>query len=153
MLVHNHPCSEMEQLLDPANRRLTGQQTSEVMKFLRYGSSSNRIRMMARIEYKKYLTRSDINNLRYRLMETAVPAGNIVVSFYMLSTQHAGGISSSWYLEVVTSPVRGMVMERLNAYLSVEMNRRICFDAIRRWCVQTPHTMLIATGKVWVFWH
>ena len=71
--------------LDPANRRLTDQQMSDIMRFLRYGTPSSRIRSVARIEYKKYLTRSDINNLRYYLMETAVPAGNTVVGFYMPS--------------------------------------------------------------------
>ena len=72
--------------LDPANRRLTDQKMSDIMRFLRCGTPSSRIRSLARIKYKKYLTRSEINYLRYYLMETAVPAGNTVVGFYMPST-------------------------------------------------------------------
>ena len=76
-LVHNHRCSEMEYRLDPSVRRLSSDEKKDVIRFLRYGTPTNRIRLMARLEYNKYLTRGDINNLRRNLVDTAVPASMI----------------------------------------------------------------------------
>ena len=53
-------------------------------------------------------------------------------------------------MAVVILRVRRMKMGRLGASLSVEMNRQDYLDGIRRWCVWTPHTMLIAAGKFYV---
>ena len=83
--MHSNRCSEVKYRLDSGVTRLTPKQTAEVMQFLRHGTLSNRIRLMARLEYQKYLTRSDVNNLKCQLIDTALPAGMVVCGFYMLA--------------------------------------------------------------------
>ena len=78
VMVHNHRCCEMEYRLDPAVRRLSSEERREVMRLVGYGMPTNRIRLMARLEYKKYLTRWDIHNLKCHLIETAVPASQVL---------------------------------------------------------------------------
>ncbi|CAL8097489.1 unnamed protein product [Calicophoron daubneyi] len=74
MLVHNHRCSEVEYRVDPVVGQLTTEERMKVMRFLLYGMPIDGIRSMARQEYKKELTRGDVNDIKCHLMDTVVPA-------------------------------------------------------------------------------
>jgi hypothetical protein len=80
-MTHNHLCVPLHYALDPVVRRLDDEQLRMVKKMINYGTPSNRIRVMAIVDYGKYMLPSDVTNIRYRCTETGVPASKWLLCF------------------------------------------------------------------------
>ncbi|CAL8083080.1 unnamed protein product [Calicophoron daubneyi] len=78
-MIHNHLCSKLEYDLHPAARKLTADEEADLLRLLKYNAPTDNVRLLAQLQFGKYLTNSDISNLRQKSTKASIDTRHGVV--------------------------------------------------------------------------
>ncbi|CAL8109003.1 unnamed protein product [Calicophoron daubneyi] len=71
-MTHNHLCSKIEYDLYHASRKLTADEEADLMRLLNHNAPTDNVRLLAQLQFGKYLTNSDISNLRQKAAKASM---------------------------------------------------------------------------------
>ncbi|CAL8109008.1 unnamed protein product [Calicophoron daubneyi] len=78
-MIHNHFCSKLEYDLHPAARKLIADEEADLLRLLKYNAPTDNVRLLAQLQFGKYLTNSDISNLRQKSTKASIDTKHGVV--------------------------------------------------------------------------